>query len=268
MKATTSVSSYSQDEIASELMNRYILGDMAVNGMMPSARLLSEEFGVSRLFIREVLAGLQRQGLIESVPGKGVYVLKPHILSVAKNFHTTARQSTATARDLIEARANLEEQCARLAAERATVKEIELMEIALESFEQASGLVPKAQADIAFHALIARATQNPVLQIMFGSITTLAFETMLRSLSDPVIYAKGAPLHNKILKAIKARDPEKAYEAMAKHLHLAESAYKTDLERKLSDIADRIVKEVLHSDLTIEDILDSALKDYQIEFLG
>ena len=55
-------------------MDRFILGGEAQNGMLPSTRLLAEEYGVSRLFLREVLAGLQRQGVIETFPGKGVFV--------------------------------------------------------------------------------------------------------------------------------------------------------------------------------------------------
>ena len=51
---------------------------------------------------------------------------------------------------------------------------------------------------------------------------------------------------------------------MSKHLHIAEDSYKSDLDRKLSDIADRIVKEILHSTLTVEEVLDSALRDFKI----
>jgi GntR family transcriptional repressor for pyruvate dehydrogenase complex len=253
-----------QDELARNLTQRFILGDEAQNGLMPSARLLAEEFGVSRLFLREVLAGLQRQGLIETVPGKGVYVKKPDMLNAARNVHVAVLQSSATARHLIEARAHLEEQCASYAALRATDEDIQQMEVALNAFDNATSLVPKAQADIAFHSLLARSTQNPVLQIMFGSITSLAFETMLRSLSDPDIFKLGAPLHHTILKAVKKKDSAAALKAMSKHLHIAEDSYKSDLDNKLSDIADRIVKEILHSTLTVEEVLDSALRDFKI----
>ena len=267
MKQSAKTKPVTQDELSKELMNRYILGDNSEGTLIPSARILAEEFGVSRLFIREVLAGLQKLGLIQSITGKGIYVLKPQVLSAAKNFHTTARQSNATARDLVEARANLEEACARMAATRASKDDIELMEVALNSFDRAHGLVPRAQADIAFHALVVKSTHNPVLQMMFGSITTLVFETMLRSLSDSEIYAKGAPIHRKILNSIKDGKPDLASKLMGQHIHLAERSYKQDLDRTLSEIANRIVKEVLHSDLEIEDILDSALRDYKIEFL-
>jgi len=72
-----------QDKLAIELTRRYIVGDESVDSLMPSARVLAEEYGVSRLFLREVLAGLQRQGLIETVPGRGVYGRKPHMLDAA-----------------------------------------------------------------------------------------------------------------------------------------------------------------------------------------
>jgi GntR family transcriptional repressor for pyruvate dehydrogenase complex len=256
-----------QDELARNLTQRFILGDEAQDGLMPSARLLAEEFGVSRLFLREVLAGLQRQGLIETIPGKGVYVKKPDMLNAARNVHVAVLQSSATARHLIEARSHLEEQCASYAAQRATDADIEQMEVALAAFDNATSLIPKAQADIAFHSLLARSTQNPVLQIMFGSITSLAFETMLRSLSDPVIFKLGAPLHHTILKAVKKKDAVAAQKAMSKHLHIAEDSYKSDLDRKLSDIADRIVREILQSTMTVEEVLDSALRSFKIEIV-
>ncbi|MFM8384130.1 MAG: FadR/GntR family transcriptional regulator [Actinomycetota bacterium] len=254
-----------QDALAQNLTERFIFGSEAVDGLMPSARILAEEYGVSRLFLREVLAGLQRQGLIETIPGKGVYIRKPNMLNAARNVHATIRQSSATARDLIEARGNLEEQCAALAAMRATDQDIEQMEVALKAFDEANSLIPRAQADIAFHSLVAKGTHNPVLQIMFGSITTLAFDTMLRSLSDPEIFKVGAPLHHTILQAIKNRDDIAAKRAMSKHIHLAEKSYKSDLDRELREIVERIVKDVLQSNLTIDEILDSALQNYEVE---
>lgn len=264
MKTAVKRSLLSQDVIAQNLLDRFIFGDEAPEGMLPSTRMLAEEFGVSRLFMREVLAGLQRQGLLESVPGKGVFVRKPDMLNAARNVHTAVRQSSATARDLIVARSHLEEQCAKLAAENATDADIEQLETALEAFDSATSLIPRAQADIAFHALIAKSTQNPVLQIMFGSITTLTFETMLRSLSDPKIFDIGAPLHHSIMKSIKKKDGKAASRYMSQHLHLAEDVFSTDLERPLSEIAERIVKDVLHSTASVDEILSLSLKDYEV----
>jgi GntR family transcriptional repressor for pyruvate dehydrogenase complex len=256
-----------QDELARELTTKYVLDDQSSNGLMPSSRILAEEYGVSRLFLREVLAGMQRQGLIKSVPGKGVFIRKPHMLDTAKNVHTTLRQSAATARDLIEARVNLEEQTVYLAAMRATDDDIAQMEMALSAFDNATELLPRAESDIAFHSLIAKATQNPVLQIVFGSITTLTFEIMLRSLADSEVFAQGAPLHHKILSAIKDKDPDKAVAAMSKHLHIAEDTFDTDYDVALSVLADRVIQQTFGGSLTIHEILDSAFKNYSLDIL-
>lgn len=189
------------------------------------------------------------------------------MLDTAKNVHTTLRQSAATARDLIEARVNLEEETVRLAALRATDDDIAQLEQALVAFDNATELVARAESDIAFHSLIAKATQNPVLQVIFGSITTLTFEIMLRSLADVKTFEQGAPLHHTILKAIKAKDPEKAVNAMSKHLHIAEDTYATDLDIPLSDVADRIIKQTFGNSRTIHEVLDSAFKDYSMDIL-
>ena len=257
----------SQDELSRDLTRRYIVGDESINSLMPSARILAQEYGVSRLFLREVLAGLQRQGLIETVPGRGVFVRKPHMLDAARNVHTTLRQSAATGHNLIEARANLEQETVRLAALRATDSDIQQLEIALLSFENADGVLARAEADIAFHVLLAKATQNPVLQVMFGSITALTFEIMLRSHADPETVAKGAPLHHTILKAIKNKDSISAMEAMSKHLHIAEDTYGSDLGLPLSEVAARIVNEVLGDSRTVYEVLDQALKKYSMDIL-
>jgi flagellar biosynthesis/type III secretory pathway protein FliH len=52
---------------------------------------------------------------------------------------------------------------------------------------------------------------------------------------------------------------------MSKHIHLAEKSYKSDLDRQLSDIAERIVKDVLQSTLSVDQILDAALQSYSVE---
>jgi GntR family transcriptional repressor for pyruvate dehydrogenase complex len=259
--------SFTQDELARELTNTYIIGDTSKDGLMPSARVLAEKYGVSRLFLREVLAGLQRQGLIKSVPGRGVFIKKPHMLDSAKSVHTTLRQSSATARDLIEARLNLEEETVRLAALRATDEDIQQLEVALTSFDNATELLARAESDIAFHSLIAKATQNPVLQVFFGSITTLTFEIMLRSLTDTKTFEQGAPLHHAILKAIKAKNPDAAVKAMSKHLHIAEDTYDSDLDKPLSDIAERVIKQTFGNSRTIHEILDSAFQNYSMDIL-
>jgi hypothetical protein len=76
-----------QDELARELTTKYVLDDQSADGLMPSARILAAKYGVSRLFLREVLAGMQRQGLIKAVPGKGVFIRIYQLVYSGFNYH-------------------------------------------------------------------------------------------------------------------------------------------------------------------------------------
>jgi DNA-binding FadR family transcriptional regulator len=87
--------------------------------------------------------------------------------------HVAVLQSSATARHLIEARAHLEEQCASYAALRATDEDIQQMEVALDAFDNATSLVPKAQADIALTACKKHSESSTSNHVWFNHLTSI-----------------------------------------------------------------------------------------------
>jgi DNA-binding FadR family transcriptional regulator len=221
----------SQDKLAHELTRRYIEGDETVDSLMPSARVLAEEYGVSRLFLREVLAGLQRQGLIESIPGRGVFVRKPHMLDAARNVHTTLRQSAATGHNLIEARANLEQETARLAALRATDDDIVQLEVALLAFDNASELLARAEADIAFHEALLAATQNELMKRigkLFIPLLKIRDDMVRQVVEDADFIVQ----HQAVLDAVIDEDPDGAEIAMKALLETAAQASQSARKHK------------------------------------
>jgi GntR family transcriptional regulator len=60
------------ERIEKQLRRR--LDDLADGEPFPSEPRLAEEFGVSRMTVRQALAGLERDGLLERVPGRGSFV--------------------------------------------------------------------------------------------------------------------------------------------------------------------------------------------------
>jgi hypothetical protein len=54
---------------------------------------------------------------------------------------------------------------------------------------------------------------------------------------------------------------------MSQHLHLAEDTYASDLSIPLSEVASRIVKEVLGDSRTVHEVLEQALKKYSMDIL-
>jgi DNA-binding GntR family transcriptional regulator len=58
-------------QIADALRTRIESGDLAPGVLLPSEAALCEEFTVARNTARRALAALEREGLIETLPGKG-----------------------------------------------------------------------------------------------------------------------------------------------------------------------------------------------------
>ena len=230
-------------------------GELEGGAKLPSERRLAEEFRLSRSVVREALRGLVERNLIEVVPGRGAYVRAVRPSDAARPLDTLFRRQQATPRNLMEARKMLECEAAGLAALRAEAQDFETMAWALDQFDRSPGLVEQARYDITFHMSVARAAHNPVIETMFGSITSLAVELMLRSLADQAIFAAGVPYHRLVYEAVRRGDAREARQAMADHLSIAASLYGEDFDRSLDTVARRELHRLLGPAATLDELL-------------
>jgi GntR family transcriptional repressor for pyruvate dehydrogenase complex len=65
------------DRVAAELRKLVVQGAYPPGARLPSGQELAEQFGVTRLTVREALASLQATGLVETRHGSGTYVVDP-----------------------------------------------------------------------------------------------------------------------------------------------------------------------------------------------
>jgi DNA-binding FadR family transcriptional regulator len=227
----------------------------AAGPKLPSERELADRFGLSRPVVRVAMRGLAERGLVEVQPGRGAFVRAAQQTDAAAGMDALLRRHQPTPRDLVEARSMLEATSAALAAARATDADLAGIEDALARFDAATGLIEQARYDLAFHLAIARAAHNPVVETMFGAITRLTIELMLRSLADPQVTHVSVPYHRAILAAIRARDPERARTAMIDHLEVAAGTYGEDFDRSLESVARRELARLLDPGVTLEGLL-------------
>ncbi|MDP9362664.1 MAG: FadR family transcriptional regulator [Chloroflexota bacterium] len=251
---TTSLSP-TRAELSAELEEAILSGRLAVGEKLPSERELAERHGVSRPVVREAMRGLAGRNLVEVVPGRGAYVRAARATDAAAGMDALLRRHQATARDVVEARTMLECTAAESAATRATSADLAAIERALERFDRADGLIDQTRYDLAFHMAIVRASGNPVIATMFGAITGLTIELMLRSLGDPGVTSISVPYHRAIRDAICAREPERARKAMADHLAVAARTYGADFDRNLESVARRELARLFSPDTTLDDLL-------------
>jgi GntR family transcriptional repressor for pyruvate dehydrogenase complex len=255
MTGKTSLWAPSRVELLARLEEEILTGRVEAGCKLPSERELADRFGISRPVVREALRGLVERNLIEVLPGRGAFVRAARATDAAAGMDALLRRRQPTPRDLVEARTMLEATTASLAATRATAADRAGLADALDRFDHATGVLEQARYDLAFHVAVARAAHNPVVETMFGAITGLTIELMLRSLADPEVTRVSVPYHREILAAIQERDPDRARTAMIDHLEVASSTYGEDFDRSLESVARRELARLLDPGVTLEALL-------------
>ena len=243
--------------MAAQLEDELITSNLAPGTKLPAEREIAARLGVSRPLVREALRSLVTNGLIEIVPGRGAFVRSASSAPASRPMQVLYRRRQVTSRDLLEARLMLEPAAVALACERAEEEEIAALEFAIDRFDLAADPVEMARWDVTAHALIARMSHNPVIEATFGTVASLVFELMLRSLTDRVVLRQGAPIHHEIVAAIRARDAAAGRKAMVDHLEIARHTYGADLVESLDLVARREVQRLFGPGVTLESILEN-----------
>jgi GntR family transcriptional repressor for pyruvate dehydrogenase complex len=214
-------------EVARILSERIISGDCPERSLLPTERELCKDMGVSRTVIREAIKFLESRGLVRIERGRGTVVQEPHAGPLTETFRLLLRRRGDVLKDLVEVRKILEVGIAGLAAERRDESHLRGMERALETMRQKpSAPEGYVDADVAFHAEIARASQNPVVLVLLEPLADLLRESRLITFSGPRMVKLRTRQHEQIYKRIRAGDAEGAREAMGRHL--------TDTEKDLA----------------------------------
>jgi GntR family transcriptional regulator, transcriptional repressor for pyruvate dehydrogenase complex len=200
-------------------VREYIAANGLVEGdRLPSERELAAALGVGRSSVREAIATLRANGMVEARHGEGLFLrrIEPEPVRVLVG---DTRETSLALPYIWETRQALETQCARVAAARATGADLAELEAALDLMadEIADGL-PGHAGDRRFHLGVARASHNPVLVGLLDGIRDALDRTSATSLGRPGQPARSLQDHRVILAAIRAHEPTDAGNAMLAHL--------------------------------------------------
>lgn len=183
----------------------------------PPERLLAERFAVSRASVRQALAVMEAQGFLEARHGDGIYVLRTASDAALATLMDRRRRIP----EILEVREALETKLAELAADRRTDKDVAAIQASVDGMAAdigAGGL--GAEADAAFHAAIAAAAKNPLLEGMMQQLADAIRETRMQSLSEPGRPPRSLAAHRRIATAIIVGDSQAARRAMRDHLRV------------------------------------------------
>lgn len=209
------------ESIALEIENSIFRRTLRPGDRLLPERELAARYGASRVVVREALRSLQVKGLLEVRHGAG----GGHFIGrfggdlLENGLRSLAILGNVTVAHLSELRVAIEPQVARLAAVRATERDIAAMRSLLE--ERASKSASPADIgalDLEFHRQVADASKNPLCMALLNSLMRLEVDLVLSSIRfDHHDHDQVDSSHHQIFEAIAAKNADAAESAMLAH---------------------------------------------------
>lgn len=161
------------EHIVTALSEEIVSGRLRHGDRLPTEQFLSENFGVSRNVVREAIASLRSQGLVQSRQGIGAFVSVTQDAAAEPLAPVSAQllEGDNTIRNMFEVRAALESQAAALAAVRMTPRKLKGIQDAVERMRFVGApTAATVNADLDFHRAVAAASGNDYLVAMIGTV--------------------------------------------------------------------------------------------------
>lgn len=207
----------------------YHLQNNILNGVYKTGDVLTEsklceELGVSRTPVREAIRQLELEGLVHSVPNKGVFV---------NGISAKDIEDIYTIRMLIEGLA------ARWAAENISDEELKELKEALDLEEFYTGKNDSEhllELDSKFHEIIFKASKSRPLMHVLSMYHHYVRKARIASLESPERARKALEEHKAIYRAVAERNSEMAEKLTVEHVRNAstecQAAYRRLMNRE------------------------------------
>lgn len=178
--------------------------------LKPGERLmeihLANRLGVSRTPIREAIRKLELEGLVTMIPRRGAEV---------------AQITEKSLKDVLEVRRALDALSVELACDRITPEELEALGDACDAFEVATRTHDAkkiAQADVALHDIIVRATSNTRLIQLVNNLSEQMYRYRFEYIKDESTHKGLIEEHRIIFESIRHKDKKTAAQTAQLHI--------------------------------------------------
>ncbi|MGE7368743.1 FadR/GntR family transcriptional regulator [Neorhizobium sp. NPDC001467] len=212
-------------------------GSLKPGDKLPTESGLTQQHQVSRTVIREAIASLRADGLVEVRHGVGVFVLPPPESLLQTGLRNVDAGRVSSIIEMLEVRAAIEIEAAGLAALRSSPAQQEIIFECLEAIgRQIAAGNPTVESDRAFHFAIADATNNARFRELLEAIgkqmiprSQLADGELAPSPADYMNQIQKE--HGAIARAIAGSDDTAARDAMRTHLKGSQQRYRSLIRR-------------------------------------
>lgn len=221
--------------VARQIENMIAAGDIDGDGRLPSQRELSSQLGVSRTSLREALSQLEAAGMLRTEPGRGTFWLarsRPQpdaaegeatdgLAEVIRGMDVISNGAAYSKLEISRFRHLIESQAARLAAMRVTDEQVQMIERNLATFKsqtRAADLAASAATDFEFHHMIVRFAGVRLFIDIHRAFRPLVMHAVRMYASQYNRAWEPVAEHERILEALRRRDPDEARYYMQSHI--------------------------------------------------
>lgn len=210
------------ERVVDELKSLVGAGTWVVGERIPTEAQLAAQLGVGRSTVREAVRALAHVGILEVRQGDGTRVRASDELTVVMN----RRMGGVDHGHILEVRAALEAEAARLAAERRTAADVGLLVQGLTAREQAwaaGELEPWVQADLELHVGVVDAAHNPFLSRVYRGFVDELRASITASVAPGLTGATHID-HAALVEAIRDGDADAAVRCVCAVIHEVQAA--------------------------------------------
>jgi DNA-binding FadR family transcriptional regulator len=219
-------------QVAEQLREAILSGELSPGEALPAERELSETFGASRASVREALRVLQAQGLITGGGAPMPAVVSEESTGPARDaLIALLRLNRVELDDLVELRCVLESAAlkraaldpdpARLVEARQALEDMRVPGVSVESFDE---------ADVRFHVALARASGNEATHLVMAALRDAVARHLLAALraqpNPRRLLRRLTTEHEAILEAVEAGDGDHAASLVDAHIRRFYKAYR------------------------------------------
>jgi GntR family transcriptional repressor for pyruvate dehydrogenase complex len=221
--------------VVDEMVALIASGRLKPGDKLPSETILAENFGVSRVTIRESFKKLTMMGIVQIRHGEGTFVSKISLDSFMKPLFSLIAFEEKSIEEIYDARLFVESGIANLAAKNRTDSDLENINALKHTMTKAvenNELEQYSNLDTEFHICIGRASKNTILLSTYMTVNDIikGYIGMTNKTYDIII--ESMKEHNILIDAIIAKQYELAGIVMKEHILASKTRLLKNLTRE------------------------------------
>ena len=206
-------------EAVARLGQAIAIGLLRPGDQLPRETKLARSLGISVVTLREALAILREAGLVETRRGRSGGTFVSGSLPRTATIPSSPLPPETELRDFSDFRAVVEGGAAALAAQRATEEQVAYLAELVEQMDEQTDYHAWGDTDSLFHLILADAAGSQRVVSAVADLRPRVYQVSALWDKNPISTLKLSNReHRAIVRAIKARQPDRARKAMVEHV--------------------------------------------------